>query len=102
MTGVPQLSSRLNHQVVLLAIAMALSAALYWLASEFRGGFLGNVQDMLGLLFAPAYIIGALLSGNVHSPNSIGFFLGLLVQSYLIVLVVSFFVRRFTGRGVMA
>jgi uncharacterized membrane-anchored protein len=99
---VPPLSNRLKHQIVLLAIAVVLSAALYWLASDFRNGLLGTVQDTLELLFVPAYLIGALLSDNVHSPSGIGFFVGLLVQSYLIALVVALFIRRFTGRGVKA
>jgi len=94
------LSSRVKHQIILLAIAVALSAMLYWLASDFREGFLGTIQDALGLLFAPAYIIGALISGNVHSPSGFGFFLGLLVQSYLVALVVAYFIRRLGRRRV--
>ena len=96
------MSSRVKHQIILLAIAVALSAMLYWLASDFREGLLGTIQDALSLLFAPAYIIGALISGNVHSPSGVGFFLGLMVQSYLVVLVVSYLIRRLGRRRVKA
>ena len=88
------MSSTSKHQLVVLAVSTVLAVALFWLASEFREGFLGSVQEALALLFAPAYIIGVLFGGNAHSPSAIGFFLGLLVESYFIVLVFSFLGRR--------
>jgi hypothetical protein len=96
------LFSRMKYPLVLLAVAAALAAMLHWLASDFRTGLLGEIQDAMSLLFGPAYVLGALLSGNVHAPSGVGFFLGLLVQSYLLVLVMAFVFRRLARRGSQA
>ncbi len=72
-----------NAGLLALALALGLTVALYWLASDYRpDGVLGELQRATQPLCFLPYLIGALLSSSPHSPNSIAFAIGLLGELY--------------------
>ena len=87
-----------NHRRRLRAAvaAFVVAALLYWLAADDRAGSLGMLQQALAFFFVVPYIVGAVVAGNAHDPNSIAFFLALLVEVYAVIALASALVRRVT------
>ena len=87
-----------NHRRRLLAAvaALVLAVLLYWLAADDRAGSLGMLQQSLAFFFVLPYIVGAVVAGNAHDPNSLAFFVALLVEVYAVIALASALVRRVT------
>ncbi len=84
-----------NAGLLTLVITLGLTVALYWLTSDYRpDGVLGALQRTTQPLCFFPYLIGALLSGSPHSPNSIAFAIGLLGELYLPCRLLVFVARR--------
>ena len=85
MTMNDRTSSRptLPQTVALTVIALVVSAALY--SRWFRECCMGTVDGLVAILFLPAMLVQLLLgAGSVHSAPKAGFYVGAVVQFYLL------------------
>jgi hypothetical protein len=79
----------------LLAGSLIIAGALLSLASSFRhDGILGALQEALSVLFVAPYVLGIVFGGNPHSPSTVGVFLGLFAEIYVLGLLIWWTVRR--------
>ena len=79
----------IKTNLFIASYAIIVSIFIYWLASEFRpDGVLGAIQTLLQPLVLLPYIIGSILSGNPHEPNSAVFAAVLFIQFYALFLLI--------------
>ena len=75
-------------------VAILLWAALWFYATLPDSHLILPIR----LLVAPAFIIGALVSGNVHQPSVIGAWLVLLTYLWLVTYAIMAFVGSWLGK----
>ena len=70
-------------------------------SSPFHDYFLWHVAipNIYSRLHQVAYIAGMILSGNVHQPNAIGFYVAAVLQWFLVGFALSFLFTGFKVRG---
>jgi hypothetical protein len=87
------------RQALIIAVAVVVAAAVYWLSSEFRpSGVLGVAQVSLQPLVVVPYLAAAVLSGSPHAPSSLLFGLALFAQFYVVFLLAALLWRRLVAK----
>jgi hypothetical protein len=85
----------LKPHIIVIASALGAAVFVYWLSDEFRpDGVLGTLQVWLQFAIVIPYIVGSVIGGNPHIPNSLVFFVALFVQFWFLFAVIRWIVLR--------